>query len=357
MGQTSYFKRVTEQTPTEFWINNPTRAQADLAITHGASGCTNNPSYTQKMVDHPTEGPYALKILAEAVGRGLPWESVPSELQRRLVRPICEKFLPIYKQSGGEKGYVSIQGDPIHEQDPDVIIREALENRQLSPNICCKIPTTASGLQAMEYLIGQDVPLNATEIFGVRQGVLMCETYQNASRKCGHAPRLFISHIAGIYDDYLQEVVKREAIEISPDVLWQAGLAVARKLYQIMEERHYPGVFVAGGARGLHHFTEMVGGRVCCTINWEGTADRLIEQDPPVVYRIYNPVPQKVIDELMEKLPDFRRGYLEDGLEVEEFEDFGPVNLFRSTFIKSWSQVLDLVQEQRTERSGSGHAS
>ena len=52
----SYFLRVISQSPTEFWINNPTREHADLAIAHGASGCTNNPSYTQKMVDHPNEG-------------------------------------------------------------------------------------------------------------------------------------------------------------------------------------------------------------------------------------------------------------------------------------------------------------
>ena len=122
---------------------------------------------------------------------------------------------------------------------------------------------------------------------------------------------------------------------------------MSRKLYQIMEERKYPGVFVAGGARGLHHFTEMVGGKVCCTINWEGTADRLLEQDAPVVYRLFNPVPQKVLDELMEKLPDFKRGYLEDGLEVEEFDEFGPVHLFRSMFIKSWKRVLGIIQERR----------
>ena len=54
--QEPYFIRVAKQSPTEFWINNPTRAQADLAIANGATGCTNNPSYSQKMVDHPTEG-------------------------------------------------------------------------------------------------------------------------------------------------------------------------------------------------------------------------------------------------------------------------------------------------------------
>ena len=347
MKTKNYFLRVTQQTPTEFWINNPTRTQADLAISLAATGCTNNPSYSQKMVDHPTEAAYAGKILDETVQEvNDDWEAV-AEFQRRLVRPIAEKFMPIFQKSAGSKGFVSIQGDPIHEEDPDVIIREAIENRKVSPNICCKIPTTHAGLQAMEYLISQDVPLNATEIFGINQAVVLCETYQKASRKYGKAPQLYISHIAGIYDDYLQNEVKEEAIKISPDVLWQAGLAVARKLYQIMEERHYPGIFVAGGARGLHHFTEMVGGKVCCTINWEGTADRLIEQDPPVVYRLFNPVPQKVVDELMEKLPDFKRGYLENGLEVDEFEEFGPVNLFRSIFINSWNRVLNLIRERQ----------
>jgi transaldolase len=342
----SYFIRVTTQTPTEFWINNPTREHADLAIVNGATGCTNNPSYTQKMMDHPSEGAYALKIMDETIREIEVEKAVIAEFQRRLVKPICEKFLPIYQHSRGRQGFVSIQGDPIHEEDPDVIIREALENRKLSPNICCKIPTTASGLQAMEYLISQDVPLNATEIFGIRQAIVMCETYQRACQKYGKTPQLYISHIAGIYDDYLQDRVNKKNIDISPDVLWQAGLAVARKLYQIMEERHYPGIFIAGGARGLHHFTEMVGGKVCCTINWEGTADRLLQENPPVVYRLSNPVPQKVIDELMEKLPDFRRGYLEDGLAVEEFENFGPVCLFRSSFTKSWNRVSGLIHER-----------
>jgi len=91
----------------------------------------------------------------------------------------------------------------------------------------------------------------------------------------------------------------------------------------------------------------MVGGRVVVTINWIGTADMLLEQNPPVVYRLFNPVPDRVIDELIEKLPDFKRGYLEDGLSVEEFEDFGPVQLFKSAFTKSWKRVLDVIKEQR----------
>ena len=347
MTNDSYFLRLTRQTPTEFWINNPTREHVDLAIANAATGCTNNPSFTQKMVDHPQEGPYALQILDQVLHDCADDNQAIAEFQRRMVKPIAEKFLPIFQRTGGEQGYVSIQGDPILEDDPDVVIKEALANRKISPNICCKIPTTHSGLEAMEYLVSQDVTLNATEIFGIAQAVRLIETYQRASQKTSKAPILFLSHITGIYDDHFKNVVKEQQIDISPDVLWQAGLAVARKLYQIMQERHYPGIFIAGGARGLHHFTEMVGGKVCCTINWEGTADVLLEQNPPVVYRLFNHVEPYVIAELMEKLVDFKRGYLEDGLEVSEFEEFGPVRLFRSMFCSSWKRVLGIIRERR----------
>ena len=37
----------------------------------------------------------------------------------------------------------------------------------------------------------------------------------------------------------------------------------------------------------------------------------------------------------------------EDGLAVEDFEHFGPVQLFRSSFINSWKRVLAVIQERR----------
>ncbi|MEW5870839.1 MAG: transaldolase family protein [Chloroflexota bacterium] len=342
-----YFLRVSEQSPTMFWINNPTRRQADLALENGALGCTNNPSYTQKMIDHPEENSHALAILDQTLREVTDDRHAAVVFQARMVRPIAEKFMPLYEKSGGQHGYVSIQGDPIDDEDADLIVRESLENRKIAPNICCKIPVIPAGIAAMQHLVPQDVPLNATEVFGISQVTTICDTYERVSKANGRKPMFYMSHIAGIYDDFLGNYVKEHDVQISPDVLHQAGLAVARKAYDVLVQRGYNATFIGGGARGLHHFTEMVGGRVCITINWQGTADKLLEQNPPVVYRLFNPVPQKVIDELMEKLPDFKRGYLDDGLSLEEYADFGPVQLFRSSFLKSWYRVLDVIQERR----------
>ena len=343
----TYFHRVTKQSPTMFWINNPTRTQADLALEHGALGCTNNPSYTQKMLANTEEGQYAQQILADVLNDIDEDRKAAIEFQARMVKPVADKFMPLYEQSSGMHGWVSIQGDPLADDNAQDIIDQAVDNRKVSPNICCKIPLTEPGLEAIEQLVPQNVPINSTEIFGVSQMVALGETYEKVAHESGQYPMIYMSHIAGIYDDYLRNYVKENDVQISPDVLHQAGLAVARKVYRIMTERAYKCTFIGGGARGLHHFTEMVGGRVVVTINWVGTADKLIEQNPPVMYRLFNPVPDKVIDELMEKLPDFKRGYLEDGLSIEEFEEFGPVQLFKSAFTNSWRSVLDTIKEQR----------
>lgn len=341
-----YFRRVAALTPTKFWINNPTRDEARWAIAEGALGCTNNPSYPQKMIDHPEEGAYASQILDEVLAEFPDDDQALIEHQARLVKPIADIFRPMFEESGGIHGYVSIQGDPIRDEETELIISQSLANREIGPNICCKIPTTEAGLAAMEHLVPQGIPINATEIFAVNQMTTLCDTYERLARQSGKRPMLFMSHIAGIYDQYLKAYVDENKVDINPDILWQAGLAVARKVYHIMKER-YDAVFIGGGARGLQHFTEMVGADACITINWKGTSDLLLEQDPPVVERFFTPVPQYVIDECLEKLPDFRRGYLDDGLAVEEFEGFGPVQLFRSSFTKSWTKVGKEVAARR----------
>lgn len=349
---TGYFHRVTQQTPTRFWINNPTRREAELAIEAGATGCTLNPSYTQKMIDHPEEGSYALQVLDEVIREVRDDVEAVAVFQRRMAAPICQRFLPLFEASAHQEGYVSIQGDPILEHDPNVIIREARANRKVAANVCCKIPTTGSGLKAMETLIPEGTPINATEIFAIRQGLDLGELYEKLVPAGQSGPKLYYSHIAGIYDDHLKAYALQHGVDISPDVLVQAGLAVSRKLYGLAKANGYRMSFIGGGARGLHHFTELVGGEVNLTINWVGTADQLLAQNPPVISRMFNPVEPRVLQELMSKLPDFRRGYEDDGIHVDEYDEFGPVELFRSSFVKSWQRVLEVIKQRRALLAG-----
>jgi len=343
----NYFLKVKELSPTRFWINNPTPVEAEKAILAGAISCTTNPTYAMKQILKEDEKDYVLNIVDEVVKDVKDDNEACDLIQQKLVKRILNKFLPLYERNPGKEGFVSIQGNPFADDDTDHIIEEALQYRKLGKNFIAKIPVTKAGLKAIEALIPEDMPMIATEVMGIAQAVYTCEMYQQVSKKCGKHPPFYLTHITGIFDDYLRNIVKRDNIDISPDVLWQAGCIVARKQYKIFKERKYPGIMLGGGARGLHHFTEMVGSEMHVTINWTGTADKLIEVNPPVVYRMFNPVPQKVIDDLLEKIPDFRRAYMEDGLTVDEFKDFGPVVLFRDSFLKGWTYMLKIIQERR----------
>ena len=59
--------------------------------------------------------------------------------------------------------------------------------------------------------------------------------------------------------------------------------------------------------------------------------------------------PQAVVDELCDKLPDFRRAYYENGLAIEEFGDFAPLQFFRNMFVKGWDTLADSVHEERAK--------
>ena len=340
-----YFHRVTKQTPTRFWINNPTFEEADKAIAAGAISCTTNPTYVSRII--PKGHDYVLSVVDEVIKAVEDDDEAADLIQQRLAKRIMDKFLSVYEQNPGKQGFVSIQGSPYGDDDPDRIIEESLRYCELGKNAIAKIPATKAGLKAIEVLIAKDIPTIATEVMAISQMVYACELYQRVSKESGKHPPFYVTHITGIFDDHLKNVVKREGIDVSPDVLWQAGCVVARKQYKILKERGYPGTMLGGGARGLHHFTEFVGGDMHITINWEGTADKLIESNPPVVNRIDTPAPKHVIDKLLEEIPDFRKAYLEDGLKVEEFKEFGPVNLFRSMFVQGWDSLLKTIRERR----------
>lgn len=341
-----YFHRVTALTATRFWINNPTLVEAESAIGAGAISCTTNPTYGAKMLRPGGDRERAEDAVREVLRGRTRQEArqAAPEIQRRIVAPLLERFLSLHRRSGGREGFVSIQGDPFAEEEVEGIVEEARLGAELSPNFIAKIPVTDAGLRAIERLMPEDIPIIATEVMSISQAVAACESYRRASRSSGSHPAFFVTHITGIFDEYLADVVEREGLEIDPDLLWAAGIAVARKQLRIMRERSYPGIMLGGGARALHHFTELVGEPAHITINWKGTAEELLAADSRVISRAGCPVPETSIDELADRLPEFRGAYELGGLAREEFKDFGPVEHFRRSFEAGWRRLLEQIE-------------
>jgi transaldolase len=184
----------------------------------------------------------------------------------------------------------------------------------------------------------------------MQQFIDVAELYGEATKGMKVLPTLFYSHIIGIFDEYLQNYVRDNNVDIVPDVLWQAGTAVAKKMEQIRVEKGYRVRMISGGARGLQHFTEMVGAESCITINWTGASDLLLEQNPMVIQRFLQPTPHSVLDELAAKLPDFKKAYEIGAIQPAEYEEYGPVQLFFNSFRTGWKKVLAVIEQCRGDR-------
>jgi len=342
---TGYFRRVAAMSPTSLWINNVTPHEAALAIDAGATGCTQNPSYADKMLRH-AEGKDAAYRALDGIPRDEPDNDAAQErLQTVLVAQVAEVFRPLFESSGGQVGYVTIQSDPFHE-DADTIVNAARVHCAQAPNIMAKIPAIPAGFDAMRVLLREGKPILATEVMSVAQALDCARLYDEVSAELDTPPVMYFAHIPGIFDEYITSVVARDGIDIPADYVWQAGVSVAKKIDALMRERRHAIKACSGGARGLHHFTEMVGAACAVTINYAGCADKLIEQDPPVVQNFLRPTPASVLDALT-TIPDFRSAYETDGLTPDEYEGFGPVCLFRGNFETAWTHANTLIAERR----------
>ena len=347
MKEKKYFQRVQEQTSTRFWINNPTFEQAKKAIDAGAIGCTTNPSYVSKLFTSSEDYGWVTRAIDDLIPQERNDSIIASKVQRIMVSRLSELFLPLYNESEGKQGFVTIQGDPFYEDESRNIIHDGIENRKINNNIAVKIPVTIPGIEAIRYFVEQNIPTMATEIMGLSQAVSICEAYKEASANSGKKPPFYVTHITGILDDHFKRIVAEHSIDLSPDALRFAGLIIAKREYALLKERAYPGIMIGGGARKLEDFTEFVGGDLHITINWKGMADILIEKNFPVESRIDASFPESMIEELKNKLPDFSRAYEIDGMNPVDYYDYGGVELFRSSFMNGWQQLLDLISKRR----------
>lgn len=340
-----YFLRVTKQTENRMWVNNPTVEEAHKSIAAGAVACTTNPTFSARILR--VEPDAAKKVLMDVVRQEPDDAAAAHKVQMELCARIMPPFMPIYEKTRGELGFVSVQGDPRLDHDADHVIHECLADRKrLGPNHIAKIPVTKAGLKAIEAMLRQDIPVIATEVFSIAQAIAASEVYERAAAASKKRPAYFLTHITGIYDEYLDGYVKKNGVNITPSALKQAGCIVARQQYRLFMARRYPGVMLGGGVRAPYHFTELLGSKMHVTLNYS-TVEELNQLDPPIVPRMDTPSDVAVVDELRRKLPDFVKAFDPAGLRVEEFAEYGPVVHFANIFRTGWETLLAAVAAAR----------
>jgi len=341
---THYFEQVREATGSRFWVNNPTSAEMDLALEAGAMGCTTNPGYGGNLVRRAPDE--VLPVVRASLAESDDDDVVAAIVQRQLVGRICERFLPLYERTGGREGFVSIQGAPEADTDAAVILEEGRVARTIAPNASPKVPATAPGLKAMETLVAEGSPVLMTEVFSLAQVVETCERWLAVTERTGVRPPFFLCPITGILGDHLKAVAERDGLDVPTPAMEMAGVLLSRACYRVVRERGYPVTLLYGGARIQLDFSGLVGGGMAATINWS-TAAELLAADLPPVATVEDEVEADVRRILTDSFPELRQALDPDGLGLEDFEGFGPVQTFRDLFIAGWDSVREMIAAER----------
>ncbi|MGB6057971.1 MAG: transaldolase [Microthrixaceae bacterium] len=207
MGNIHDLFDVQGQSP---WLDNLRRdwlESGEIAnwIERGVRGITSNPSIFQKAIATGDSYSDQLKELT-AAGRSTIdayWDLVVTDIVDAL-----ELLRPVYDESNGGDGFVSVEVSPALALDTEGTIAQARElwKRIDRPNLFVKIPATAQGVPAIRKMIGEGCNINITLIFSLERHAEVMEAYIAGLEDAVASGVTDLSHIASVASFFISRV-------------------------------------------------------------------------------------------------------------------------------------------------------
>jgi transaldolase len=345
----SKLHQMTSEYPTEYWNDSCSQEELTYAISHGAVGATSNPTIVHTVLKNELHR-WRDRIHA-LIQENPTWSE--TEITWKLFEEMATYgagfLVPVFEKHKGKKGRLSIQTNPAFYRNTDALIEQAIHFNGLAPNMIVKIPVTSAGVKAIEEATYRGVSINATVSFSVPQAIAVATAVERGlNRRVAQGQSIeevapVCTIMVGRTDDWMKVLVKRDAVEIDPSHLNWAGIACTKKAYAIYKERGYRAKLLAAAYRHLGHWSEFIGGDLIVSLPYEWQL-KVNTSEIEVRERMGTSVDSRIVDEMYEKIPDFRRAYDEDGMVVDEFDDYGATVRTLRGFITS---VHDLMAEVR----------
>ncbi|HUI90275.1 MAG TPA: bifunctional transaldolase/phosoglucose isomerase [Anaerolineales bacterium] len=192
------------------WLDNIQRRQLEngelkAMIERGdIRGMTSNPTIFNNAISKSKDYDSALVPLAWA---GWNAEKIFWELVVEDIKEACDLFSPLYEESDGNDGFVSIEVSPFLANDTGATLAQAqqLWARVARPNLMVKIPATKAGIPAIRQAIGLGVNINITLIFSLKRYADVMEAYVGGLEDhlaAGHS----VDHIASVASFFVSRV-------------------------------------------------------------------------------------------------------------------------------------------------------
>ena len=347
----SPFMYMKQNTKTVLWNDSADPKELRDALTWGIVGATCNPvialsalkadkeNWVGRIKDYAKSNPSATE---DKIG----WAMV-EELSINAAK-ILEPEFEIYN---GRNGRLSIQTDPRNFRNAAALTKQAVDFSKLAKNIIVKIPVTSEAISAFEEATYQGVSLNATVSFSVAQTIAVAEAIERGLKR-REAEGLDISQMGpvctimvGRVDDWVKVSAEKTGVTIDPGVMEWAGVAVFKNAYKIYQERGYRTRLLSAAFRNHMHWSELVGGDVVISppYPWQVRINK--SGLKPDLNSINEPIASRILDPLLENLPEFRKMYDVDGLKVEEFTNLGATLRTLRGFLQSVNDLEAFVRD------------
>lgn len=237
------------------WLDNIRRnliTSGDLQnlIDQGIRGVTANPAIFEKAITGSAEYDTALRDLVRD-------DASPSQIYEALavedIRMAADVFRPLYEQSDGIDGWVSIEVSPKLSDNTQGNIEEArkLHRAVDRPNVFVKVPATDAGIPAIRQLLAEGININITLIFSIDLYDRVTDAYLDAleQRMAQGKPVTRLASVASFFVSRVDTEVDTRLgrlIEAEPDaerrrdlqgLLGTAAIANARIAYDHFQTR------------------------------------------------------------------------------------------------------------------------
>jgi transaldolase len=224
---------------TKVWLDSVDPEEVARNRKWGATGATSNPIIIKNLIDTGQFDDH----LADFLRQGLSDQDIAWKLTDYVVRQAQEVFLPVWKESRGNDGYVSFELDPLIE-DPDLNIplgertKRYLELGQKwsagHSNRMIKIPNTPAGREALERLVAAGVTVNVTLTFTEAQYVAARDAVWRGARH-----RRSLDGFKSVYSIFVSRVdvfTQKYLPRLSPQAQGQVGIVNAKRIWQLNQE-------------------------------------------------------------------------------------------------------------------------
>jgi transaldolase len=342
--------RMTRETPTQYWNDSCAPDELSYAVERGATGATSNPSIVLDVMKK--DKAHWVPRVRELAAANPAWSEV--ELTWAIVDEMAARgaavLQPVFDRAGGRNGRLSVQTNPANHRDPARMVEQAVHFATLAPNIQVKFPATAAGIVALEEATFRGVNINATVSFTVPQALAAGAAVERGlDRRAASGADIasmspIVTIMIGRLDDWMKVLVERDDLAVHPDAPNWAGIAAFKRTYAIFGERGYRSRMLAAAYRHRLHWTELVGGDVSMTLPYPWQV-RFNKSGITPTPRMDIPVDPAMIDDLLERIPDFRRAYEPDGMTPDEFEGYGASARTLRAFITSYHDLMGAIRD------------